>query len=103
MIGALPNWPAMMATDMAAAYVSMSESGFQALAAANGVRPVDLGGLRGVRWKKGDVDRLVDTLPPRDGVSRASGALAAHTAADARLAQEALSRVGSRSARRRAR
>lgn len=100
MIGALPNWPAMMATEMAAAYVSMSESGFQALAAAHGVRPVDLGRLRGVRWKKGDVDRLVDSLPVRDGVLRDRAAHAAPRALDAELARQAMARVTHRSAAR---
>ena len=103
MIGALPNWPAMMTTEMAAAYVSMSRTGFQALATVNGVRPVDLGRLRGLRWKKGDIDRLVDSLPAREEPSRVSGAVVASTAVDARLAQKALSRIGSRGGRRAAR
>lgn len=103
MIHALPNWPAMMETDMACAYVSMKETSFQALAAANGVRPVDLGPLRGVRWKRADLDRLVDSLPNRDGPSRARAEPDARAPSDAELAQQALSRVTHRSARRAAR
>ena len=103
MIGALPNWPAMMATDMACAYVSLGESSFQALAAANGVRPVDLGKLRGVRWKRSELDRLIDSLPAADEPSRVRADPSAPPSSDAQMAQQALSRVEHRSARRSAR
>ena len=88
---------------MAAAYVSMSKSSFQALAAANGVRPVDLGPLRQVRWKRSELDRLIDSLPARGEPSRARASDADHPSSDAQMAQQALSRVGHRSARRSAR
>jgi hypothetical protein len=103
MIGALPDWPAMMKTDAACAYVSLSESSFQALAASNGVRPVDLGPLRGVRWKRADLDRLIDSLPNRDGGSVTEAPSSTLMPADSELAHQALARVASRSAGRAAR
>lgn len=66
MIAALPDWPAMMDLDLARHYCGgLGEKTFRALAAANGVSEVDLGQLRGLVWKKSDLDRMIDNLPTR--------------------------------------
>lgn len=63
MIGSLPAWPALMNLEYACAYTSLSEAQFKALAARYNVAARDLGGLRGVRWRRADLDRLIDMLP----------------------------------------
>ncbi|GEM_PF-2561606 len=95
----LPNWPGLMNTEMASAYVSLSESAFQGLAARRGVQPVDMGPMRGVRWKRGDLDRLIDNLPLRLDSSRSLASGGACTASDAETAESALSRVMARNTR----
>jgi hypothetical protein len=60
----LPNWPRLMDTQMAASYLAVGESSFRALAARGGIRPVDLG-LSVTRWRREDLDGLVDKLPAR--------------------------------------
>lgn len=65
MIGALPDWPQLMTREMAAAYLSLGETSFSALTAQYKIAPVDLRPLRGVLWRKRDLDRLIDTLPLR--------------------------------------
>jgi len=53
-----------MDSDMAAAYCSVCPVTFQALAGRYGVAPVDMG-ARVTRWRKRDLDTLVDRLPAR--------------------------------------
>lgn len=72
MIGALPNWPALMSREMAAAYLSVGETQFAALTAQYKIAAVDLRPLRGVVWKRADLDRLIDMLPARGECSTAS-------------------------------
>lgn len=60
----LPDWPALMSVELAAAYVGLSPDSFQALAARKGLRAVDLG-LRALRWRRRDLDALIDRLPVR--------------------------------------
>lgn len=60
----LPDWPALMDERMAAAYCSICPVTFQALASRYGVAPVDMG-ARVTRWRKRDLDGLVDRLPAR--------------------------------------
>lgn len=69
MLMALPNWPALMDPEMAAAYCTLKEDAFKALAAKYGVSPRDLGGIRGVRYRRGDLDQLIDKLPARGEAS----------------------------------
>lgn len=64
MSNALPNWPALMDTEMAASYVGLCPATFQLVAARYNVAAVDLG-VRATRWRKADLDRLVDRLPAR--------------------------------------
>lgn len=60
----LPNWPAAMDTALAASYLGLSEASFRAVAAREHVAPIDLG-LSVTRWRKRDLDALVDRLPAR--------------------------------------
>jgi hypothetical protein len=72
MIGALPDWPQLMSKEMAAAYLSVGETQFVALTAQYRVAAVDLRPLRGVLWRRKDLDRLIDTLPLRGECSASS-------------------------------
>lgn len=60
--GDLPDWPALLDAAAAAAYVQLSAGSFRRWAAANGVRPVDLG-LAVTRWRRGDLDQALAALP----------------------------------------
>jgi hypothetical protein len=79
---ALPNWPALMDARLSAAYCDMAESTFRALAALRGVRPVDLG-LSVTRWRKRDLDALIDSLPTRGEPDAPPPALTQDPAAEA--------------------
>lgn len=92
MIGSLPNWPAMMDLELACAYTQLGETQFRALSARYNIAPRDLGEIRGVRWRRGDLDRLIDMLPAR---GEPSGAVAVPDPA-----QVALERVRKRASRR---
>lgn len=92
MIGVLPNWPALMDLELACAYTQLGETQFKALSACYNVAPRDLGAIRGVRWRRVDLDRLIDSLPARGEPSPA--------AATEDPAQAALLRVRKRAARR---
>jgi hypothetical protein len=63
-VSALPDWPALMDTALAAAYCSMSEASFRFVARRRDVKPVDTG-LSLVRWRRKDLDGLIDSLPGR--------------------------------------
>lgn len=71
---ALPDWPTLMDEATAAAYLGMSGDTFRGFMARKGVRPVDLGGPRLTRWRRADLDRLVDSLPARGVPSPAEAA-----------------------------
>ena len=64
-IESLPNWPALMTTEVACAYVSLSEQSFRFVARKRRVVPVDCDGLAVTRWRKADLDRLVESLSAR--------------------------------------
>lgn len=68
MAAPLPHWPALMDAETAGAYVGLCASSFRVLAAKKGVKAVDIG-LRAVRYRKADIDRMVDSLPLRDAGS----------------------------------
>lgn len=53
-----------MDEEMAAAYFTLSPASFRAVTARAGVQPVDLG-LARLRWRKVDLDRLIEGLPAR--------------------------------------
>ncbi len=57
-------WPALLTTEMACAYLQMSEASLRFTAARFGASPVD-NGLSMTRWAKVDLDRLIDSLPRR--------------------------------------
>ena len=75
MIGALPDWPQLMTREVAAAYLSVGETQFAALTAQYRIAPVDLRPLRGVLWRRKDLDRLIDTLPLRGECSASPASL----------------------------
>lgn len=54
-----------MPTDLACAYLSLGEASFRLLVRTQKVEPVECAGLALVRWRKGDLDRLIDSLPAR--------------------------------------
>lgn len=58
-------WPALLTTELACAYTCLGEQSFRLLARKSGVEPVDCGGLAVTRWRRGDLDRLIDSLPAR--------------------------------------
>jgi hypothetical protein len=66
-LAALPDWPALMDTATACAYLSMGETSLKYLASQRGVAPVDFGGLALLRWRRRDLDGLIDSLPQRGG------------------------------------
>lgn len=65
MIGALPFWPALMDLEIACAYTQLGETQFKALTATYRVAPRDLGAVRGLRYRRSDLDRMIDMLPAR--------------------------------------
>lgn len=58
-------WPGLLTTELACAYVSLSEQSFRLMARKFEVSPVDCAGLAVCRWRKSDLDRLIDSLPTR--------------------------------------
>lgn len=89
----LPAWPALMATDLACAYLSLGEASFRFLARTQKVDPVECAGLALVRWRKTDLDRLIDSLPAR------GAEMAPDSAPPVDPAQTALERANRRAAR----
>lgn len=61
----LPNWPVLMTTEVACAYVSLGEQSFRFITRKRSVFPVECEGLAVTRWRKSDLDRLVENLPVR--------------------------------------
>ncbi len=61
----MPAWPALLTTDLACAYTSLSEASFRFVAAQKKVLPVDCAGISVTRWRRADLDALIDSLPPR--------------------------------------
>jgi hypothetical protein len=78
---------------LACAYLSIGENSLRTLTALRGVKPVDMG-LDMKRWRRRDLDRLVDSLPEK-GADAEPGAKPV-----ANAAQDALSRVRAGAARR---
>lgn len=62
---AIAAWPALMTTEIACAYVQLSEQSFRWLAHNRGVKPADCAGLAVTRWRRADIDRMIDSLPER--------------------------------------
>lgn len=58
-------WPALLTTELACAYTQLSERSFRLFAAKYGVSPTDCGGLAVTRWRRSDLDRLIDSLPAK--------------------------------------
>jgi hypothetical protein len=61
----LPNWPSLMDIHTGAAYLGMGEASFRGVVARAGIRPVDLG-VSLLRWRRSDLDGLVEQLPPKE-------------------------------------
>ena len=76
-----------MAIETACAYLSLSPKSFRWVAARQGVRPVDLG-MAVTRWRKADLDALLDNLAAR-GAELAPEALSALDPADLALERAA--------------
>lgn len=62
-----PAWPALLTTDLACAYTQLSEQSFRWLANQRGLKPADCAGLAVTRWRRADIDRMIDSLPERGG------------------------------------
>lgn len=60
----MPSWPALMPIETACAYLGLSPQSFRTVTKVKGVRPVDLG-ISVTRWRKADLDTLVDRLAVR--------------------------------------
>jgi hypothetical protein len=61
----LPNWPSLMDVRTAAAYLGIGEASFRGVVARAGIQPVDLG-LSLLRWRRSDLDHLIEQLPPKE-------------------------------------
>lgn len=60
----MPGWPALMPIDLACAYCQMGADSFRLVTRRHGIEPVDTG-LAMTRWRRLDLDRLIDSLPAR--------------------------------------
>lgn len=60
----LPHWPALMDEATAAAYCSCSGPTFRALTSKFKVQPISTD-FRLLRWRKTDIDAMIDRLPTR--------------------------------------
>jgi hypothetical protein len=90
-------WPALLTTELACAYTCLSEMSFRLLARKGSVEPVECGGLAVTRWRRTDLDRLIDSLPARGAEiqpQEASDGAPARVVADP--AEEALRRAARR-------
>lgn len=58
----MPDWPALMDAPTAAAYCCVSESTVRAVLLRRGIKPVDMG-CKSVRYRRADLDRMIDSLP----------------------------------------
>ena len=90
----MPNWPELMDLETASSYLSLSPSSFKVVSGRADVRPVDLG-LRLLRYRKLDLDRMVHSLAGR-GASRLDED---EEAGSNELVARALARVEQRSRR----
>ena len=61
----MPAWPALLTTELACAYTTLSEASFRAVAKLKGLEPRDVAGLAVTRWRRADLDALIDSLPAR--------------------------------------
>lgn len=79
----LPHWPALMDEDRAAEYCGeISVPTFKAMTARYKLQPVDMG-ARLLRWRKADLDRMIDSLPARGAPSPPEAANAPESFDDA--------------------
>lgn len=86
---ALPSWPALLNIDLACAYTCMSEDSFRFFARRYEVHPVDCAGLAVTRWRKTDLDAMIDRLPPKGAEMAPEATPANIDPADAALARAA--------------
>lgn len=61
----MPAWPALLTTELACAYTTLSASSFRAFAKLNRLEPRECAGLAVTRWRRADLDALIDSLPAR--------------------------------------
>lgn len=73
---ALPDWPALMDRAMAADYLRVSQGSFTVIAAKQNLRPVQMD-VDVIRWRRRDLDALIDSLPLRGVPSDPEAAAAA--------------------------
>lgn len=92
---ARPDWPALMDAQTAASYLSCSVDTMRGVTARAGVKPVDMGISR-LRWRRKDLDALVDSLRPRGAPMASEGAPEPDPANDALAAVERRIAAGAR-------
>jgi hypothetical protein len=65
-LSAMPAWPLLMDAATGALYLEVSPESFLAIVRRAGLRPVDLG-VGVVRWRRPEIDQLIQGLPVRGG------------------------------------
>lgn len=65
-LATMPAWPLLMDALTAGLYLEVSADTFLSIVRRAGLRPVDLG-VGVVRWRRRDIDDLVQGLPARGG------------------------------------
>jgi predicted DNA-binding transcriptional regulator AlpA len=60
----MPAWPALLDEELGAAYLSVGRATFQGFVASQKIKPVDMG-FQVVRWRRADIDRVIDSLTAR--------------------------------------
>lgn len=82
---ALPDWPALMSIEVACDYLDLRATSFRYMTRMAGTQPVDCHGLALARWRRADLDRMIDSLPARGGDSTVEAREAGNTADHASL------------------
>jgi hypothetical protein len=99
----IPAWPALLTTELACAYSQLSDHSFRWLAHQHGLKPVECAGLAVTRWRRTDLDRLIDSLPAKGDQMRPgeaeSGAGATQPSLSTDPAADALARAARRASR----
>jgi hypothetical protein len=65
----MPSWPALLPIDLACLYCQMGADSFRFFTRQHGVVPVDTG-LTMTRYRRSDLDRMIDSLPARGAEMR---------------------------------
>lgn len=89
----LPNWPVLLTTEMASRYLSLDENSFNLVVHRGGVRPVDLG-LAMTRWRRTELDRLINALPSTSTIH--SGGTAGRNDLSGTIVREVVEELGKR-------